>query len=109
MLRLPSDHNHSSVTGDNVLSVLSGTSDSTAKSIDELIRKLDEGTVGNQTGQTNKTYQIIDKDGNGSFPTDEEVSAMLEIIGMQIMIQVLTKKQSLKVNGVAIDKNVTNR
>lgn len=64
---LPGDHVHGGVIG-----VIGGEKEN-AVAADQLIRKLGEGTYGNQEGQTEKKYQIIDKDGNGAFPTDEKI------------------------------------
>lgn len=66
-VRLPDDHQHN---GNEVVGVIGGKD---AKSADAAIRELGKGTVGNQPGQEQKHYQIVDKDGKGKFPSDQEI------------------------------------
>ena len=68
-VKLPSSHE----TPTSTTGVIAGNSDTNAKAVDEMIRDLEDGVEGNQEGYTDKTYQIIDGDNNGAFPTDEEI------------------------------------
>lgn len=100
---VPDDHVHS----DGVLGVIGGTSDTNAREVDQLIRKLGEkgGTTGNQTGQTDKTYQIVNEEGAAYFPTDEEIFEYIKTNWSTVDGKGVNKGKAIEVNGEPIDKD----
>lgn len=106
LVRLPDSHIHSTVQGGNPLGVIGSSSGENAKVADELIRQLGtaDGAYGNQTGQTNMWYQIVDENGDPAFPTDEEIFAYIRTY-WDSPYGGVNKGQEILVNGIAIDKN----
>ena len=106
LVKLPSDHEHKNDT----VGVIAGTSSTSAKEVDEKIRALKNGTNGNQEGHTEETYQIIDEDGNGAFPTDEEIFQYIRDnwdykYTYNNVTSDVHKGKDITVNGIAIDKD----
>ncbi len=107
---VPDAHNHADlpiVDGQPVLGVIGGTSETNAVEVDDLIRKLGDegGTQGNQAGQTEYTYQIVDGNGNPAFPTDADIFKYIRENWNDSEGQGVNKGQDIEVNGQPIDKD----
>lgn len=110
-LKMKVPKGHQCVTGDDPDNVITGTSDVSAKDVDEIIRQL--GTADGQNGTVgdhiNETYQIVDKDGNPAFPTDAEIFQYIRDHWTTSAEQNSGKKgvnkgQDITVNDIPIDK-----
>ena len=117
VVKLPVDHEHpqkDSDGKDTEMSVILGDSTSNARDVDAMIEALKNGTVGNQPGHTDKTYQIINSKGEGAFPTDEEIFTYIKKNWGDNKntdpATCVNKGQDIEVNGIPIDKdNLTTK
>lgn len=101
MVKLPSDHDHESIN--SPLGVIGSDSIENAVEADQEIRKLKEGTMGNQPGQEDKFYQIVGGNGTGAFPTDAEVFKYIRDNWGTEEGEGVNKGQDITVNGTPID------
>lgn len=109
---VPDDHQHPEDLpvgddGQQVLGVIGGTSTTSALEVDRLIRALGEpgGTQGNQTGQTDKTYQIVNGNGTAYFPNESEIFQYIRDNWSTESGKGVNKGKQILVNGQPIDKD----
>lgn len=101
---VPEDHVHENLTG--VYGVIGGTSNTSAKNVDEKIRKLGTqlGTNGNQAGTEDERYRIVNENDESAFPTDEEIFTYIKTYWNTPKTGV-NKNKDITINGNAIDKD----
>ena len=101
MVVVPADHNHPS---NGVYAVIGGETDQNARQVDEKIRELKQGTTGNVSGTQDEYYQIVNGQGEGAFPTDEEIFKYIQDNWNKGEYPV-NKEQDITVNGNPINVN----
>lgn len=97
---VPEDHNHAAI-GQETYPVIGGDTKENALDADARIRDLQNGTTGNVSGTTEEYYKIVNDEGKGAFPTDEEI---FTYIRNNWGAQGVNKGKDITVNGVAINK-----
>lgn len=101
---VPEDHVHENLTG--VYGVIGGTSNTSAKNVDEKIRELgtQSGTNGNQAGTDDERYRIVNGKDESAFPTDKEIFTYIKTNWNNPKTGV-NKRQDITINGNPIDKD----
>ena len=101
---VPEDHEHGTP---KVLGVIGSVSDQNASEVDAQIRKLgtETGASGNQAGQEDKTYYIVDGEDRSVFPNDGEIFEYIRNNWSEAENQGVNKGKDILVNNKPINPN----